>query len=266
MDSSTTTTDISQKALHVLVIAHPDDESMFFLPTIQALTQSDNETLWILCLTTGDYDGLGKIREKEMFNAGKLLGVKVIVNNTLKDHPTTRWSIPDVHKEIQETLLREISPEEWNRIVLITFDPYGVSGHVNHIDTYLGSNSSLSWGTSTCVSASNQKMTSSAIMGIATIPLEGWTLQSETNMIHKYFPLYCWILLFLSLIFHIPQERSILLPSEDNNQEVVVYRMHQPRINWLAMQTHHSQFVWYRRLFVIFSCYTYVNRLQSIRS
>ena len=34
-----------------------------------------------------------------------------------------------------------------------------------------------------------------------------------------------------------------------------------PWINYAAMQAHFSQFVWYRRLFVLFSRYTYVNNL-----
>ena len=40
------------------------------------------------------------------------------------------------------------------------------------------------------------------------------------------------------------------------------YRLQQPALNWRAMASHTSQFVWYRRLFVVFSCYTYVNRLK----
>jgi len=38
----------------LLVIAHPDDESMFFIPFIRQ--QSNME---ILCLSNGGYDGLG---------------------------------------------------------------------------------------------------------------------------------------------------------------------------------------------------------------
>ena len=34
---------------------------------------------------------------------------------------------------------------------------------------------------------------------------------------------------------------------------------------WRAMNAHKSQFVWYRRLFVVFSSYTYVNYVQSLR-
>ena len=35
--------------------------------------------------------------------------------------------------------------------------------------------------------------------------------------------------------------------------------------NYKAMAIHHSQFVWYRKLFVIFSRYGYINTLEKIR-
>jgi N-acetylglucosaminylphosphatidylinositol deacetylase len=35
-----------------------------------------------------------------------------------------------------------------------------------------------------------------------------------------------------------------------------------PRKAWIAMSRHRSQFVWYRRLWVIFSRYQYINTYQ----
>ncbi len=54
----------------LLVIAHPDDESMFFVPTI--LLQSN---ISILCLSNGDYDGLGIVRESELQRASEHFGI-----------------------------------------------------------------------------------------------------------------------------------------------------------------------------------------------
>lgn len=34
-------------------------------------------------------------------------------------------------------------------------------------------------------------------------------------------------------------------------------------LNWNAMQTHYSQFVWFRKLFVFFSRYGYINTLKE---
>jgi len=56
----------------LLVISHPDDESMFFGPTIQALRRAGART-HILCLSNGDADGLGAVREKELESARKFL-------------------------------------------------------------------------------------------------------------------------------------------------------------------------------------------------
>ena len=50
------------------VTAHPDDECMFFTPTIYAMNKAKSN-LYLLVLSNGGYDGLGKIREKEMEKA-----------------------------------------------------------------------------------------------------------------------------------------------------------------------------------------------------
>jgi N-acetylglucosaminylphosphatidylinositol deacetylase len=49
------------------VIAHPDDEAMFFVPSIIQLREKND--LYILCLSNGNFDGLGKTREKEMHSS-----------------------------------------------------------------------------------------------------------------------------------------------------------------------------------------------------
>jgi len=67
--SSHTKTKIDSKkspSPHILLlIAHPDDESMFFAPTLLALKGK----IRVLCLSTGNYDGLGHIRKKELLKA-----------------------------------------------------------------------------------------------------------------------------------------------------------------------------------------------------
>jgi N-acetylglucosaminylphosphatidylinositol deacetylase len=58
------------------VIAHPDDEAMFFTPAIVNLRESNN--LHLLCLSSGDYAGLGRTREKELDKAANMLGFKSV--------------------------------------------------------------------------------------------------------------------------------------------------------------------------------------------
>eukprot|EP00531_Pseudo-nitzschia_arenysensis_P016601 CAMPEP_0116116186 /NCGR_PEP_ID=MMETSP0329-20121206/904_1 /TAXON_ID=697910 /ORGANISM="Pseudo-nitzschia arenysensis, Strain B593" /LENGTH=164 /DNA_ID=CAMNT_0003609665 /DNA_START=73 /DNA_END=564 /DNA_ORIENTATION=+ len=140
-------TPAATKPVYVLVFAHPDDESMFFLPTVRWLVDQ-GQTVWFLCLTTGNYDGLGSIREKELEKAGALLGAsKVIIRNdnnnskettttatAILDHPTQRYDKQIVAKAIQESL----SKYKQDKFILISFDEIGVSGHVNHTDVYYG--------------------------------------------------------------------------------------------------------------------------------
>ena len=54
------------------VIAHPDDEAMFFVPSIRRLREHNK--LYLLCLGNGDGAGLGRIREKELIQSAKYLG------------------------------------------------------------------------------------------------------------------------------------------------------------------------------------------------
>ena len=60
-----------------LLIAHPDDEAMFFAPTLLHLTQPEaGNHVKILCLSSGDADGLGETRKKELVKSGMLLGLR----------------------------------------------------------------------------------------------------------------------------------------------------------------------------------------------
>ena len=70
----------------MLVTAHPDDESMFFIPTLRnliSLNQKDGSDtsssfIQVLCLSNGDYRHIsdGPIRTNEMHNACSLIGIQ----------------------------------------------------------------------------------------------------------------------------------------------------------------------------------------------
>ncbi|SBT79678.1 N-acetylglucosaminylphosphatidylinositol deacetylase, putative [Plasmodium malariae] len=58
-----------------LIIAHPDDEVMFFFPTLKLLfDKKKKKELFLFSLSNGNYYGKGKIREKELFNVWSYLG------------------------------------------------------------------------------------------------------------------------------------------------------------------------------------------------
>jgi len=70
---------------YLIITAHPDDEIMFFAPTIIGLRKQGFKVK-ILCLSTGNYDKKGEIRQVEIKNCVKLLGVTE-ENVTVLDHP-----------------------------------------------------------------------------------------------------------------------------------------------------------------------------------
>ncbi|KAK5129813.1 hypothetical protein LTR08_002790 [Meristemomyces frigidus] len=134
-----------------LLIAHPDDEAMFFAPTLRWLTRPElgNQVL-VLCLSSGDADGLGHIRKAELQHSARLLGITspehvVIVEDAqLPDSMTAPWSA----KLISSILTRYFAPTVASTPptaaprasvdAIITFDPRGVSGHPNHRSLYAG--------------------------------------------------------------------------------------------------------------------------------
>jgi N-acetylglucosaminylphosphatidylinositol deacetylase len=92
------------KGAALLVIAHPDDESMFFLPTIKNLL-SNGVKLHLLCLSSGDADGLGHVRKDELIKATRLLGfeegsAEVIEDSALKDGMQEVWDPLVVAKRV----------------------------------------------------------------------------------------------------------------------------------------------------------------------
>ncbi|KAF8040424.1 hypothetical protein BT93_B2604 [Corymbia citriodora subsp. variegata] len=125
----------ANKSNVLLVIAHPDDESMFFLPTISYLT-SRGHNLHILCLSVGDADGKGNIRKEELYQACATLKVpcqqvKVVDHPDLQDGFGNKWNHNLLSKIIEQEVLA------CGIHLVITFDDYGVSGHCNHRDDLL---------------------------------------------------------------------------------------------------------------------------------
>ncbi|XP_027775122.1 probable N-acetylglucosaminyl-phosphatidylinositol de-N-acetylase [Solanum pennellii] len=126
----------------LLVIAHPDDESMFFTPTLNYLS-SRGCNLHILCMSTGNADGMGNVRKEELYLASIVLKVPQKQVKVL-DHP-------DLQAFSNNLLIYVLTPSSDRKILLcyliiswtfvfqvITFDNYGVSGHCNHQDVHQG--------------------------------------------------------------------------------------------------------------------------------
>jgi N-acetylglucosaminylphosphatidylinositol deacetylase len=114
------------------VLAHPDDESMFFTPAITQLLRTA-ASLHLLCLSTGNYDGLGSQRSREVCAAARVLGIStctVIDDADIQDGPSCLWPLSSVMRRISESSEREAATH------IFTFDAGGVSGHPNHIASH----------------------------------------------------------------------------------------------------------------------------------
>ncbi|ERM96140.1 probable N-acetylglucosaminyl-phosphatidylinositol de-N-acetylase isoform X1 [Amborella trichopoda] len=221
--------DITKKMNILLVIAHPDDESMFFIPTIIKLT-SAGHNLHILCISTGDADGKGSVRSEELYCACTVLkvpiqNVKIINHASLQDGFNRTW---------RHTLLATIIGEEaksWDVDVLITFDNYGVSGHPNHCAVHRGIRLLL-----------RDSMWANTL---------AWELVS-TNIVRKYCgPVDIWCSMLHSLLHQ--------------KGQVHCFVNAHPTVSFNAMAQHKSQWVWFRKLFVLLSSYSYVNSLRELR-
>ena len=206
----------------LLVISHPDDESMFFGPTIQALRRAGART-HILCLSNGDADGLGAVREKELEIARKFLGVdssEVVNDSKLKDGFKEVWPEETIAARVEASVRR------LDANVVLTFDAKGVSGHPNHVAAYRGVRR---WA------AAAQKISASP---------EAWALVT-VNPLRKF-------LTFGDVFASFALESHVLVAA---TSAMEVRR---------AMSLHRSQWVWYRKLFVLFSRYAYVNSLRRL--
>ncbi|XP_040604768.1 N-acetylglucosaminyl-phosphatidylinositol de-N-acetylase isoform X2 [Mesocricetus auratus] len=74
----------------LLVIAHPDDEAMFFAPTVLGLARLE-QRVFLLCFSAGNYYNQGEIRKKELLQSCDVLGippshVTIIDNSVFRDH------------------------------------------------------------------------------------------------------------------------------------------------------------------------------------
>ncbi|VDM61008.1 unnamed protein product [Angiostrongylus costaricensis] len=101
---------------------------MFFAPALRALTASGHR-VFILCVSNGNYEGLGLKRSYELWKAVRFLGV-MSSDVTILDYDAFpdggRWD----RQALSSVLLRYI--EVLSVDCVLSFDAGGVSGHSNH--------------------------------------------------------------------------------------------------------------------------------------
>lgn len=210
----------------LLVIAHPDDEVMFFSPLLLSKRDSASD-IYIICLSTGDFESMGTVRCKELYKSCGIYGipeenVRIVNHELLQDGMKQAWP-PQLIADIVNAYAIECRPT-----IIATFDEMGVSGHPNHIAVYKGVSLILS-------SASLAPF----LPEILLMKLE------STNVARKFMGV---LDVFLTSVI---------------GGSYKVYNLNF-FIVLLAMWKHRSQFLCYRFFFILFSRFTYMNSFRYI--
>lgn len=235
----------------LLVVAHPDDECLFFGPLLQGLLkgsppsiddddmgaepdanhvqESDkpftSPDIHVLCLSSGDFRQHGTERKSEFLRSCKRLGiidshVTLIEHTKLPDGPAFIWN----KHLVKEIVLRHV--EQLAVDTVVSFDRYGVSGHANHAAIYIALQQLYSRG---------------------KLPVDTRVFVLESvNIIRKYMglldiPWSCW---------------------RSNYCYVNGWQDYAVCVG--AMREHRSQLAWFRILYLFFSRYMIVNTLKRI--
>lgn len=117
------------KPVLVAVIAHPDDEAYGPCGTLHKYSKTHD--IFIICATKGESGGiekkLGEIRALELEKSAKLIGIKKVFFLGFIDGTLSNSNYHKLAKKIEDKLII-LKPQ-----IVITFEPRGVSGHIDHI-------------------------------------------------------------------------------------------------------------------------------------
>mmetsp|Transcript_28101 Transcript_28101/g.70572 ORF Transcript_28101/g.70572 Transcript_28101/m.70572 type:complete len:167 (-) Transcript_28101:42-542(-) len=165
------------------------------------------------------------MRRKELVRSAALLGIPLErlhqeEDPLLPDNPRP-WPLEPIVDHLT-VCVEQVKPTS-----IITFDPYGVSGHPNHQSVALA--------------------------------VRQWMKDSERTDIR------CWELESVALWRKFIGPFDVILSLFSSADHV--FFTGNPLLAHRTMRAHRSQYVWFRRLFVVFSRYSYLNtlRLQSPR-
>jgi len=210
----------------LLVVSHPDDECMFFGPTVLSMAKNASVTIFVLCMSNGDYRKQGQTRKKELYDACKILGISeenitILSYTKLRDDPSLRWR----DEIVSEVVIHTVESQDIDTV--ITFDRHGISGHKNHCALY----------------------TAMAFL-----------------LIEKRIPAGCRVFALRSVTIFRKYASLLDVPMSFLLTPSAAYVA--GPCNWLilqkAMKAHYSQYVWYRKLSMLFSRYTLINTYDEL--
>lgn len=230
---------IEQSKNFLLIVAHPDDECLFFSPTILGLI-TRNKRGHILVLSKGNSQGLGPIREKELIKSCEILDIPstrcLSLNITnMQDDPKRWWPRENLSKIIEHYI------NSFAIDLVITFDRGGISGHVNHRSIALGMEYYIS-------------------------QTEKTPLIYQLSTVSSLFEFTSIIDLIRTLVKFIPRMIQSLFVYNDNYRVLFVNSPWKYFQALRAFHAHRSQVLWYRHLYTTFSRHMFINDLTRISS
>ncbi|XP_043501755.1 N-acetylglucosaminyl-phosphatidylinositol de-N-acetylase isoform X1 [Polistes fuscatus] len=171
--------------------------------------------------------GGDKRRKKELWNCAKLLGIpEANVTIIMSSELPDSQFIQWPVDVLAESILHYIESYKINAV--ITFDKHGVSKHKNHISLYFA---------------------------IAALCIE------------KKVPSYCKLYVLESVNIIRKYVQLLDLPISLLSASYWYLLTYEQRKNITsAMKAHQSQYVWFRKLYMIFSRYTFINTLQEVNA
>ncbi|KAM0247513.1 hypothetical protein ACHAQJ_009819 [Trichoderma viride] len=235
----------------LIVTAHPDDECLFFSPTILGILDRNRAINGgLLVMSTGNNDGIGETRKQELKGSCRALGInqsrcEALDHASLQDNPKVWWDT-DVIKSIVKEYVKK-----WDIDAIITFDEGGVSGHINH--------------RAFCTDSSATASSSEYVMGDGNAP-PAYKLVT-TAVLRKYTFLFDLPLTALSFSWRIvsaafyPSEKA---SSDVSSKALIANTWHRYQRTRNAFASHDSQYSWDRHLYMILSRYVWFNDLKRI--
>lgn len=210
----------------LLLLAHPDDECMFFAPTVISLVKL-RYLVSVLCFSSGNYYNQGETRKEELLHSCGVLGippsrVTVVEHRNLPDSPDAEWDPQLLSSFILQHVLQ-------NRITMVlTFDEGGVSGHINHISLFNAVRYLLSEG----------KLNAGSVLILESV-----------SIFRKYLSI-----LDVPISWLQTDDILFMLTAQEYKQAK------------RAMMCHQSQLLWFRHAYLLFSRYMWINSLNFLLS
>lgn len=196
----------------------------------------------------GNYDGLGAVRQRELMRSCAILGiprshVTILDDPQLQDGPVNIWPPEVISAVVRQHLL------EHNTMRILTFDKQGVSGHPNHKAVSNGLRY-MRAGYYDKDWPSNQRPHVYELVSKG-FPRAYLSLLDVPITLACMLLSRCWCMLM------------VLHGCTATYDEISCCLTVRPWYAHLAVKEHRSQYIWYRRLYVLVSRYSFVNTFRK---